>query len=74
MFVNNQVWTLLVIAAILGCFAYFPKVENWQMRVYNDNQKFSTFICITLIAIVLFIFSLSAITSSGFNPFIYFRF
>lgn len=74
LFVNNQVWTLLIVAFFLGCFAYFPKAENWQTRVYADKQKFGTFISMTLIAIVLFIFSLAAITSSGFNPFIYFRF
>jgi len=42
--------------------------------VYARQQSFGTISLMTLLAIVLFIISLAAITSSGFNPFIYFRF
>lgn len=73
-FVNNEVWTLLICAVIFGMFAYFSKAEDWQVKVFSENQKFKTIVLMAIASIILFIVSLSAITSSGFNPFIYFRF
>lgn len=74
LFVNSEVWTLLICAIIFGMFAYFSKAENWQVKVFAEKQKFSTIVLMVVTSIVLFVVSLSAITSSGFNPFIYFRF
>lgn len=48
------------------------KLQEYWLTVANCSILMSTFK--TLIAIVLFIFCLSMITASGFNPFIYFRF
>jgi len=40
----------------------------------RDSYKFKSHVILSVMSIVLFIVSLSSITSSGFNPFIYFRF
>ena len=73
-FVNQAVWMTMIFAAIFAILAYSPRLEQWQVKLYGKKQPFINLIFMSLAAIVLFIISLSAITSSGFNPFIYFRF
>jgi alginate O-acetyltransferase complex protein AlgI len=66
-------WTMLVIAAFFSFWGGFKKVEEWQERFYQSpNNK--TIISMSIVAILLFILCEAAITSSGFSPFIYFRF
>ncbi|WP_300661403.1 MBOAT family O-acyltransferase [Fluviicola sp.] len=68
-------WPVLVIALL---FAFLPALsvgQRMQQFVF-DRNKYSmrvhgTFL---LLAVILFIISSSAVISSGFNPFIYFRF
>lgn len=68
-------WPILVIALL---FAFLPALsvgQRMQQFVF-DRNKYSmrvhgTFL---LLAVILFILSSSAVISSGFNPFIYFRF
>jgi alginate O-acetyltransferase complex protein AlgI len=74
LFVNQAVWMTMIFAAVFAILAYSPRLEQWQVKLYGKKQSFINLIFMSLAAIVLFIISLSAITSSGFNPFIYFRF
>lgn len=73
-YISQKVWIILIIGSFFGFWAAFGNIEKWQMKLYAKKQKFSTILAMTASAIVLFIISLAAITSSGFNPFIYFRF
>jgi alginate O-acetyltransferase complex protein AlgI len=73
-YISQKVWIILIIGSFFGFWAAFGNIEKWQMKLYAKKQKFSTMLVMTASAIVLFIISLAAITSSGFNPFIYFRF
>ena len=74
LFVNKAVLITMILAAVIALTAYLPSVEKWQVQLYGKKQSFSTIVLMTIASVVLFIISLSAITSSGFNPFIYFRF
>jgi hypothetical protein len=65
---------MILFGGFFGFIAYVPAVEQWQVRLFGKQQKFRNLILMTLAAIIFFILSLSSITSSGFNPFIYFRF
>lgn len=65
---------MLLLAALFSFPALIPGVEKWQMRIFSPQQKNSHHILMTVTALLLFILSLSAITASGFSPFIYFRF
>ncbi|MDA3944231.1 MAG: MBOAT family protein [Bacteroidetes bacterium] len=71
---SQAVWMTMLFAGLFAVLAYVPKLELWQMRLFSKKQSFLTIVWMTLASVVLFIISLSAITSSGFNPFIYFRF
>ncbi len=73
-YVTQQVWVMLCIAAGIAFMAYFPSNEPWQNKILGKEQKLRTLVFMTLGSIILFIISLSSITASGFNPFIYFRF
>lgn len=73
-YISQKVWIMLIIAAFFGFWGAFGKVEQWQMKLFAKKQGLSTLMVMTLASILLFIISLASITSSGFNPFIYFRF
>lgn len=68
-------WPILVIALLFAFLPAFSIGQRMQHFVF-DRNKYSmrvhgTFL---LLAVILFVFSSSAVISSGFNPFIYFRF
>jgi len=66
--------TILVIAIFFAFWGGFKAIENWQVKLYSKDQKKSRIFIMVFISIILVIVSVSAITSQGFNPFIYFRF
>jgi alginate O-acetyltransferase complex protein AlgI len=77
--------TLLLIAFVFSFFGVFNGVENWQNRILNisrsnkkgtliQQQVKSIQVWKVLFSIIFFILCLAAIISTGFNPFIYFRF
>jgi alginate O-acetyltransferase complex protein AlgI len=66
--------TMLVVAALFSFPALAPAVEKWQMRIFSPEHSPIQHTLLTLAAIILFVVSLSAITATGFSPFIYFRF
>lgn len=73
-YVNPKFYTILIIAAFSSFYGVFKGIESWQNKVLAYDQKTSSFVLITIISILLFILSLATITSTGFSPFIYFRF
>lgn len=73
-YISNKVWTILITGAFFSFWAGFGKIEQWQEKVFSKKQSLRTLVFMTLASAIFFIISLAAITSSGFNPFIYFRF
>lgn len=71
--INSKFWTMLAIAAFFSFAGVFKRVADWQERLYLKPGN-AMMIGFSLIAILLFILSEAAITSTGFSPFIYFRF
>jgi alginate O-acetyltransferase complex protein AlgI len=69
-----KVCTYLLLA--LGiCFApVFTKVELWEARVLTFQNTKMAIVSYVITGFVFIILSLGYISSSGFNPFIYFRF
>ena len=70
---NPKFWTMLGIAIIFSFWGGFKKIENWQVKLYSKPGN-GTVITFSVLAILLLILSAATITSSGFSPFIYFRF
>ncbi len=71
---DSKFFSILIIGLLFSFWGGFKKVENWQNKLYAQGKRGSTLVVMFLISIILFIISLGAISSSGFNPFIYFRF
>jgi alginate O-acetyltransferase complex protein AlgI len=72
--------TILLIAILFSFFAAFKGVEAWQLKILSNSSSLPRFgeglgwgLKIGF-SIIFLIFCLSAIISTGFNPFIYFRF
>jgi len=70
---NPKFWTMLVIAILFSFWGGFKKVEAWIEKLYNTPGNV-LIIAFTFIAVLLFILNEATISSSGFSPFIYFRF
>lgn len=73
--VDSEWLTLVVFAAVFSFFLLLPKGEKVQNSAFGYVAvKNRTHVLWTFVSIMLFVLSLSYITASGFNPFIYFRF
>ncbi|PKP50009.1 MAG: MBOAT family protein [Bacteroidetes bacterium HGW-Bacteroidetes-1] len=73
-YASREVWITMIFAIVFSFWAYFPVVERMQDKLFGKQQRLTMLFLMTFVSILLFIISLSSITSSGFNPFIYFRF
>ncbi len=69
-------WKVTLIVALLFSFFVLLRVgQNLQDKVYGiPTLGARGHVAMTLCSVLLFIVSLSYVTGSGFNPFIYFRF
>src|SRR5690606_16283977 len=68
-------YPILIVAVFFSFLTYFnlgKKVENYVF--WKENYSIKASLLNTVIAMILLLLSISSITSSGFNPFIYFRF
>jgi alginate O-acetyltransferase complex protein AlgI len=70
---NSKFWTMLCIAILFSFWGGFKKIENWQKKLFTEpgNRLLITF---TVLAILLFVLCEATISTTGFSPFIYFRF
>jgi alginate O-acetyltransferase complex protein AlgI len=70
---NPKFWTMLAVAVLFSFWGGFKKVELWIEKLYF-NPGNGMMITFSILAILLLILSEATISSSGFSPFIYFRF
>ena len=85
---NMKFIFILIIAILFSFYGAFKGVENWQMRILGGletgKKKYCllptaycllpTAYCRLIFSVLFLVLCLAAIMSSGFNPFIYFRF
>jgi alginate O-acetyltransferase complex protein AlgI len=72
--ISGEFFTFLVIAVFFAFFTYFKWGQRLQDLVYFKPYVDVRHISVAMLCIFLLILSVSSITASGFNPFIYFRF
>lgn len=70
---NSKFWTMLAVAAFFSFWGGFRRIEKWQEKLYGMPGN-AWLIGFSILAVFLFILSEAAIASTGFKPFIYFRF
>ena len=73
-YLNAKFYSILLLAVFFSFYGGFVKIEMWQKRLFTSGKSRRSLVLMFAISVLLFIISLSSITSSGFNPFIYFRF
>jgi alginate O-acetyltransferase complex protein AlgI len=66
--------TMLVMGAVFGFIAAFGRIEEWWMNVLTKEKQTWILIGMIVASIIFTMICIASITSSGFNPFIYFRF
>lgn len=71
---DSEFLTWLVIALIFAFFAITKWGQKIQDAVYFNDYTNKRHFLVWSTCLILFVLSVSSITSSGFNPFIYFRF
>ncbi|MBI1288186.1 MAG: MBOAT family protein [Flavobacteriales bacterium] len=73
--VGQEFKVTMILALVFSFMAIVPAVEKWgNDMVQIAKVNLGSIILKTVVSIALFIFCLSMISASGFNPFIYFRF
>ena len=71
---DNKFYTIMIFAVVFSFWGAFRGVEKWQDKLFNKEQKYFSLIIMSIVSVILVLICVSSITSSGFNPFIYFRF
>lgn len=67
-------WTMLVLAFVFSFAGGFSRVIKMQDAVLFEEYSLKRIVTTSFICVILFVLCEAAITSSGFNPFIYYRF
>ncbi len=73
-FLENDFKVYFVAAFIFSFFTLFSFGKKIQQKIYFSNYTTLGYTVATITSITLFYFCLASISSSTFNPFIYFRF
>ena len=71
---DKKFYFILMIAFIFSFWGGWKKIERWQVKLFQQNKGKMSILLMFCISIILLVICLGSITSSGFNPFIYFRF
>jgi alginate O-acetyltransferase complex protein AlgI len=71
---DSEFKTYFLIALFFSFFAISNYTQKIQNAIYFNTYTNTRHLLICFTSICLFVLSISSITSSGFNPFIYFRF
>lgn len=72
--IDRKYIVIFVLAAFFSFFIIPKQGLKFQNLVYADEHKFKRHIAFAIVTMLLLIISVSSITASDFNPFIYFRF
>ncbi|MCD6066870.1 MAG: sugar acetyltransferase [Bacteroidetes bacterium] len=74
LFLDKEFITIACLAILFSFFTLVPAGKKILNTVYYDPHSKTGHVCLLLVSITLYDLSLASITTSGFNPFIYFRF
>ncbi len=69
-----EFWTIFALAVLFSFFTLFKPGIKIEQKVFYKDYKVSGYLVMAIVSLILLALSVASITSSGFNPFIYFRF
>jgi len=74
-YIDKEFIVTLVIAIAFAFITLFKFGREWQDTLFfTDKYSIKGYVHMTIISLLILLLCVSSITSSGFNPFIYFRF
>ena len=73
-YVTTEFVVYFILAILFSFITLTPFGKNLQNRIYFSNYTSVGYIMATVCSITLFYYCVASISSSTFNPFIYFRF
>ena len=74
-YIDIELITVLIIATTFAFITLFNLGKKWQDNLFfKDKYSIKGYLLMTIVSLLLIVICVSSITSSGFNPFIYFRF
>ncbi|MFL5764795.1 MAG: MBOAT family O-acyltransferase [Bacteroidia bacterium] len=65
---------MMMLAAVFSFWGASKRIRSMQDAIYFSEYGIPRLVTMSIASVILFILSEAAITSSGFNPFIYYRF
>ncbi|MDY0142870.1 MAG: MBOAT family protein [Bacteroidales bacterium] len=71
---DTEFWTIFIIAVVFSFFTAIKPGLKIEQKVFYTDYTWTRYIIMGVLCMILLILSTASITSSGFNPFIYFRF
>jgi alginate O-acetyltransferase complex protein AlgI len=74
LYFDGKFYGILMIAVFFSFYGGFSRIEKWQEYLYREGKPLRIILPMFMLSVIIFVISLGFITSSGFNPFIYFRF
>ncbi|HZK08259.1 MAG TPA: MBOAT family protein [Bacteroidales bacterium] len=72
--IENEFVFMMIVGALFAFIAVLPHVEKSWMNLLTRQKKNLPMVLMTVVALLFLMVCIAAITSSSFNPFIYFRF
>ena len=71
---NESFFAIFILAVIFSFFVLLPYGQKIQDSIFYGNYPKKKLVSMFFVSLLLFVISISYITTTGFNPFIYFRF
>jgi alginate O-acetyltransferase complex protein AlgI len=71
---DREFWTMLGFAGIFSFLVAFPFGAKLEQKIFYSDYTATRYYVMTGICLILLIIAVAIISSSGFNPFIYYRF
>ncbi len=69
-----EVFLFLIIASFFSFFTLVPAGKRINDNIFHSDYKGRFIYIMLIISALLFVLSVASVTTSNFNPFIYFRF
>ena len=72
--ITGSFYFALVLALLFSFAGIYAQVQSMQMSIYTQLGSSKRWLSLSVVSVFLLVISIAEITSSSFNPFIYFRF
>jgi alginate O-acetyltransferase complex protein AlgI len=73
-YLDGKFYFILAVAAFFSFWGGFKGIESWQERLFAQEQRNAVIYRMMAFSVIFLVICVASINSSGFNPFIYFRF